>query len=275
MKKIYVLPILLIAIALMIPDKQLHAQDPNFHIYLCFGQSNMEGQGEIKPEDSVVDSRLKVMQSVTCGDRQKGLWYTATPPLCRCYTRMGPADYFGRTMVAHLPEEITVGIINVSVGGCKIELFDKNDYNDYAEDWMKTILEKYDNNPYNYLVELTKIAQKDGVIKGILLHQGESDNGDKQWPTKVKTIYENFISDLVLNPASVPLLVGELVSVDYGGICAGHNAIIATLPEILPNSYVIPSNGCTPKGDSIHFNRAGYQELGKRYAEQMLILYNK
>ena len=25
--------------------------DPNFHIYLAFGQSNMEGQGEIEPQD--------------------------------------------------------------------------------------------------------------------------------------------------------------------------------------------------------------------------------
>ena len=27
------------------------APDPNFHIYLAFGQSNMEGQGDSKPLD--------------------------------------------------------------------------------------------------------------------------------------------------------------------------------------------------------------------------------
>ena len=27
------------------------AQDPNFHIYLCFGQSNMEGNANIEQQD--------------------------------------------------------------------------------------------------------------------------------------------------------------------------------------------------------------------------------
>ena len=29
------------------------AQDKNFHIFLCFGQSNMEGNARIEPQDSV------------------------------------------------------------------------------------------------------------------------------------------------------------------------------------------------------------------------------
>lgn len=27
------------------------AQDPNFYIFLCFGQSNMEGAARIEPQD--------------------------------------------------------------------------------------------------------------------------------------------------------------------------------------------------------------------------------
>ena len=30
----------------------LSAPDPNFHIYLAFGQSNMEGQGTIEAQDT-------------------------------------------------------------------------------------------------------------------------------------------------------------------------------------------------------------------------------
>ena len=83
-----------------------YAQNPNFHIYLCFGQSNMEGQGPIESKDKTVDSRFKVMSTVDCSNlgRTKGTWYTAVPPLCRCYTKLSPSDYFGRTMVANLPE---------------------------------------------------------------------------------------------------------------------------------------------------------------------------
>jgi hypothetical protein len=120
------------------------------------------------------------------------------------------------------------------------------------------------------LVEVAKLAQKDGVIKGILLHQGESNTGDSQWPAKVKAIYNNLINDLGLNPDSVPLLAGEVVHADQGGLCASMNTIIARLPQTLPNSYVISSSKCADATDNIHFNSAGYRELGKRYARKML-----
>jgi hypothetical protein len=45
---------------------------------------------------------------------------------------------------------------------------------------------------------MAKLAQKDGVIKGILLHQGESNTNDREWPNKVKGVYENLLKDLNL-----------------------------------------------------------------------------
>ena len=261
---------------ILLLNLQGFAQNPNFHIYLCFGQSNMEGQGTIEAQDKTVNSRFKVMQAVTCSNlgRTKGKWYTAVPPLCRCWSGLSPADYFGRTMIENLPENISVGVVNVSVAGCKIELFDKVNYQKYTatitEDWLKNIIAEYNGNLYAHLVEVAKLAQKDGVIKGILLHQGESNTGDIQWPTKVKAIYNNLITDLALNPDSVPLLAGEVVHSDQGGLCASMNSIIANLPKTLPNSYVISSSQCTDATDNLHFNSAGYRELGKRYARKML-----
>jgi hypothetical protein len=237
----------------------------------------MEGQGAIEIQDKTVDSRFQVMETTGCSNlgRAKGDWYTAVPPLCRCYTGLSPADYFGRTMVANLPDSITVGIINVSVAGCKIELFDKNNYQAYAAtapDWMVSIINAYGGNPYAYLVEMAKLAQKDGVIKGILLHQGESNTGDTGWPEKVKGIYDNLITDLSLNADSVPLLAGELVNADQGGACASMNPIINKLPQTLPNSYIISSSGCTCASDHIHFDAAGYRKFGARYGVKMLSL---
>jgi hypothetical protein len=179
-------------------------------------------------------------------------------------------------MVANLPSEVKIGIVNVSVAGCKIEMFDKDNYMTYVstitEDWLKNIIKEYNGNPYGNLIEVAKLAQKDGVIKGILLHQGESNTGDGQWPSKVKKIYNNLIADLGLDPTKVPLLAGEVVNADQGGVCASMNSIIATLPKTLPNSYVISSKGCTDGADNLHFNAAGYRELGKRYANKMLSL---
>ncbi|HYX08484.1 MAG TPA: sialate O-acetylesterase, partial [Bacteroidales bacterium] len=238
----------------------------------------MEGPGDIEGQDQTVDSRFRVMQAVDCSNigRTKGNWYTATPPLCRCWSGLSPTDYFGRMMVANLPDSIRVGVINVSVAGCKIELFDKDNYQDYVssvtEDWLINIINEYNGNPYQYLVDLAKQAQQDGIIKGFLLHQGESNTGDKQWPTKVKKIYQDLINDLSLDADSVPLLAGEVVGADQGGVCASMNSIINVLPDTLSSAYVISSTGCTAGPDNLHFNSAGYRELGRRYAVRMLSL---
>jgi len=252
------------------------SQDTNLFVFLCFGQSNMEGFPGIEQQDKTpVDARFQVLAAVDFPNlgRKTGNWYPAVPPLCRSSSGLCPADYFGRTMVSNLPANIRVGIVNVSVAGCKIELFDKTNYQSYASTappWMTNIINAYGGNPYAHLVEMGKLAQKDGVIKGILLHQGESNTNDKEWPDKVKGIYDNLIKDLNLKAGEVPLLAGELVDADQKGACAGMNTIIDGLPGTIPNSYVISSMGCTSRPDHLHFNPAGYRELGKRYAEKML-----
>lgn len=262
-------------VGFLFSNSKAFSQDPNFYIYLCFGQSNMEGAAKPEAQDSIVDPRFQVMQSVDCPDlgRTKGNWYTAIAPLCRCRSGLSPADYFGRTMVANLPMNIRVGVINISVSGCKIELFDKDNYASYvstAPGWMTGMIKEYDGNPYGCLVEMAKLAQKDGVIKGILLHQGESNTNDTLWTKKVKLVYDNLMKDLNLNAQNVPLLAGEMLNSDQQGSCASMNKIIATLPQILPNSYVIPSEGCIGRPDHLHFTAKGYRVLGKRYAGQML-----
>jgi hypothetical protein len=269
--------VLILMAGLLLVNVRSFSQDPDFHIYLCIGQSNMEGAAKAELQDSTVDARFQVMQAVDCQNlgRTMGKWYPAVPPLCRCRTNLGPTDYFGRTMVANLPVNIKVGVIVVAVGGCKIELFDKDNYQSYittAPVWMKGMINEYAGNPYGRLLEMARLAQKDGVIKGILLHQGESNSNDSLWTRKVKGVYDNLIHDLKLDPQNVPLLAGETVNADQQGICAGMNATIATLPQTLPNSWVISSAGCADGPDNLHFSAAGYRELGKRYAEKMLSL---
>ena len=255
------------------------AQDPNFHIYLCFGQSNMEGAGAIEAQDRTSDDRFRVMGAVNCTAGSKsytlGRWHTASPPLTRCNTQLGPADYFGKTMIANLPANIKVGVVPVAIGGCDIALFDKVNYASYvatAPDWMRGSINLYGGNPYARLIEVAKIAQKEGVIKGILLHQGETNNGQSTWPAKVKEIYDNLIRDLGLNPAQTPLLIGELVTSAEGGACGLHNTVIARTPSVIPNAHVVSASGLPHNGDRLHFTSASYRVLGQRYAQKMLSL---
>lgn len=222
---------LLIA-GLMIMTRFLTASaevDPNFYVYLCFGQG----------------------------------------------TGLGMADYFGRTMVANLSQDIKVGVVDVAIGGTSIKGFLQEEVADYIKgeaDWFKGYMAAYDNDPYKRLVDMAKIAQKAGVIKGILLHQGETDNCQADWPQKVKKVYDRLIADLGLNAADIPLFVGETVSQAAGGACWGHNAVIAKVPEVIPNSYVISSSGCPQKGDGLHFTAQGYRVMGQRYAKAALHL---
>ena len=273
---------LLLSLLLLMGFTSLQAQDPNFHIYLCIGQSNMEGPAAIEPQDQIPNERFKMLAAVDCPDlnRIKGEWTDAVPPLFRCKTRLSPADYFGKTMVANLPAEVKIGLVNVAVAGSKIEIFDKVKYKEYLDTsaterpWMINMANEYGYNPYQTLVDLAKIAQKEGVIKGILLHQGESNTGDALWPQKVKKIYDDLLSDLNLAPNSIPLLAGELVGVDQGGKCASMNKIIATLPQVIPMAHVVSSEGLPAVPDKLHFNTEGIREFGKRYAEKMLEVQN-
>ncbi len=256
------------------------SQNPDFHIYLCFGQSNMAGASRAEAQDSTVDARFQMMAAMDCPDkgREMGNWYTATPPICDCKAGISPADYFGRTLIENLPANIKVGVINVSVGGCKIELFDKENYSSYvatAPHWMIGWINNYGGNPYGRLVEMARLAQKDGVIKGILLHQGESNPNDTLWTKKVKDIYDNLMADLNLNPAEVPLIAGELLSAEFNGKCHGFNQFINLLPEVIPNAHVVSSAGCPGAPDGLHFTADGYRKLGKRYGEKMLQIMTK
>jgi len=267
---------ILISALFLFVVSNLFAQDSNFHIYVCFGQSNMEGQGTIEEQDRNVDARFRVLQALDCPNlnREKGKWYTAVPPVCQCHSNLSPADYFGRTMIENLPDSITVGIINVAIGGCDIRIFDKDIYQDftatYTEDWFTSKVEAYDGNPYHHLMELAKQAQQDGVIKGILLHQGETNTGQAVWPVYVKKIYNDMLAELSLKAESVPLLAGEVLDAE-GSCCASMNEIINTLTTHIPTAHVISSEGC--KGmDYAHFDAEGYRILGRRYATKMLSL---
>ena len=116
---------------------------------------------------------------------------------------------------------------------------------------------------------MAKEAQKVGVIKGILVHQGENNSGQTDWPKRLKGVYENMLNDLGLNAEDVPLLVGE---VRHSGPCSGHNDIIKNVPSVISTAHVISSDGCEAAPDQYHFSVAGYKELGKRYATKMLEL---
>ncbi len=275
MKKMFFLAGLLLMTSFLKANAEV---DPDFYIYICFGQSNMEGNAQWEAQDEGnVDERFQML--ATCDfDKPKrtlGNWYKAECPIVNPVGKLGPSDYFGRTMVQELPDK-KIGVIAVAMGGSPIEMFDKDLYeqtykDNYNEWWAQIARNYYGANPYGRIIEMAKKAQEVGVIKGILLHQGESNNGQADWPDKVKKIYKDMLRDLGLRASDVHIFVGETEYAEMGGGCSLHNTVVAKIPEVIPTGHVvsakdIPGNGVDPW----HFSAEGYRTFGKRYAEAVL-----
>lgn len=259
------------------------AQDENFYIYLCFGQSNMEGywnQVQFEPEDLTgVSDRFLLLPC--CDDPARGRkrleWCVATPPLCRPNTYLTPVDYFGRTMAERLPDK-RIGVAMVAIGGISIKGFMKDHsiadpYNEAfrdADSWFRAAYETYNSRLYESLVEYGKRAQEDGVIKGIIMLQGESDTGQSYWAPYVKQVYNDLLADLGLKAKEVPLLVGETL---YNGtIFRDTNDMMDKITQTIPTAHVISADGCETSSDYVHFTAKGYRLIGKRYAAEELAI---
>lgn len=247
------------------------APDPNFHIYLAFGQSNMEGQGTIESQDKTVDPRFQMLSTIdNFNGRKLGTWNDAIPPLANKHGGLGPTDYFGRTLVEKLDPQIKVGVVVVAIAGCSIVAFDSpldDGYMSTQAGWFKDIVKDYGGDPYKRLVEMAKKAKEDGVIKGIIFHQGETDEGDGDWPNKVKKVYDRLVKDIGLD-ANIPFFAGE---VPYQGSSKGTNNNIRKLPQQSKNFYLVSAEGLNDLDMMrIHFSSQGYRDFGKRYAEKVM-----
>lgn len=290
--------ILLMCVSLGSVGNRSFAQepDPNFFIFLGIGQSNMQGKAPVhsKDKNSTDDftdddwARYKKLIIVDSNSSLIGTWATAKPPIVRPDTELGVTDYFGRTLVKGLADNYKIGVAVVAVDGASNRVFSKDQsvcsaYLTQAgtngETWVTGAAAQYGNYPYGKLVEMAKIAQKSGVIKGIIYHQGETDaaqDGDA-WLARVYELYTNLLADLNLSIDSVPFIAGEPVQQDMGGACYSAIPWVDKIPAYFKEqsgkeiAYVASSVGCNKiSSDNYHFSSAGYRKLGQRYGEIML-----
>ena len=267
------------------------APNPNFHIYIAYGQSNMAGNGDIVPSEDQAEApkNFIMLASHTANASQRsgkttqsiktGEWAAAIPPMFHAFENLSPADYFGRAMVDSLPG-VTVGIIPVAIGAVSIRAFDKDQYESYFKGDGKDIMswgwpKDYDNNPPGRILELAKKAKEVGVIKGFIFHQGESDGTDDNWRRTVYKTYKDVIDALGLDENEVPFVAGELLQ-EGNNCCGSKNGGIAQLKNNFKKFGLASSKGLQGNGkDPYHFGRAGVIELGKRYCSEMLKLIDK
>ena len=264
------------------------APDPNFHIYIAYGQSNMEGNATNfdKDIDGKEHPRVKMFAATKCDNLNRptvGEIYPAIPPMFKCYEGLSVADWFGRNMADSMPD-VTIGIVPVAQGGTSIRLFDPDDYQNYvstAADWLQNgVNGAYGGNALGRLIEVAKKAQEKGVIKGIIFHQGETDPGMSNWEEIVKKSYEYILSQLGLKAEETPFVAGEMIDkcVDNNnaaGCANGMRERVRGLKNYIENFGVAKSDGYGSKGDGLHFTVEGYRGMGERYAQEMLKLIDR
>ena len=274
---------------LMLATVATAAPNPNFHIYIAYGQSNMAGNGDINvalDQNQYSDHFLMLAShTANAGNRsgrtnqsiETGKWYTAIPPMFHAFENLSPADWFGRYMVDSLPG-VTVGIIPVAVGGVSIRAFLLDQYAAYFNgdgSSFKGWANDYGGNPMGRILELAKKAQEVGVIKGVLFHQGESDGTDDNWRNNVYKSYKTIIDELGLDENEVPFVAGELLQ-EGNNCCGSKNGDIAKLSTKFKKFGLASSKGLQGNGkDPYHFGRDGVVELGRRYCAEMLKLIDR
>lgn len=256
-----------------------YAQDPNFHIYLAYGQSNMSGQATVTAADKVTNPRFQVLRAANHSGQKVGEFYPAAPPMGHSQSKMGIVDFFGRAMIDSLPDSITVAVANVAIGGQSIDLFDKDRNTAYVQNaknkgdtWWLQYFDEYGGDLHKRIVEMGKIAKQKGVIKGFLFHQGEADYQMNDWPSRVKKVYDDFIEELELDPEKVPILIGELAPT---GDLGWRNSAVAEAADLIPNGHLVSAKDCPALKETnytLHFTREGYETFGRRYALKMLEL---
>jgi hypothetical protein len=235
---------------------QQHAVDSNFHVYLLIGQSNMAGRGPLDAESKQVNPRILMLDSLK-------QWVAATDPVHFDKPSMvgvGPAIGFAQEMLQHSKSNIKIGLIPCAWGGSPIKAWEPG-------------AAYLTGHPYDDAIARTRVALQQGVLKGILWHQGESDND-----TAHAAVYLDKLTQLIerlrteLQQPGVPFVAGEIGHFNKKTLI---NEVINQLPQHVRGTAVVSAKDLTDKGDQLHFDTKSARELGKRYARALQPLQRK
>ena len=228
-----------------------------FNLYLLMGQSNMAGRGKFEPEDKTPHPRVLMFSPAD-------QWVPAVEPITHDKPTMlgvGPGLAFGKALAEKEPGT-TIGLISCAFGGTPLKRWQKG------------------GDLYSNAVHRARLAMKDGTLKGILWHQGESDSGTTNNAYTYGERLGQMIQDLRadLGCPNLPFVAGQIGEFlyDRGPNHSQYprvvNAALAALPDKVPTTACVPSTGLKHKGDVLHFDAESQRELGRRYAKEMLRL---
>ena len=227
----------------------------NVWVFIMAGQSNMARRGIVEPEDTISDKRILSIN-------KDGEIIIAKEPLHFYEAERTGLDCgvsFAKTLIPKIPDSISILIIPTAVGGSSIR------------QWLGDSVYRNVKLFSNFLAKV-EIAKQNGIIKGILWHQGESDANEKDIPLhkqRLHLLFSKFRSAIGNN--ELPVLLGELGSFSENPV--NFNFINKAINDYVAedkNSRVISTKDLKDKGDHLHFDSNGQRMMGKRFAKAYL-----
>jgi hypothetical protein len=229
-----------------------------FHLYLLMGQSNMVGRDLKGMGAQQENPRILSLNP-------EGQWVVAKDPLHakigRIESGIGPGLSFATEMLnSGTDAKVTIGLIPCAVGGTPLGRWTKGKGGDL----------------YEQAIARAKAASKDGVVKGMIWHQGETDSEKQANADSYGTRLALMIQDLRrdLGQPELPVVVGQLgeflaLTPEKFPGAATVQAALRKIPDTVPHTAFADSAGLGHKGDKLHFNAEASKELGIRFARAM------
>lgn len=223
------------------------------HLFLLAGQSNMAGRGEVTPDRQQPVPGVHALQ-------RDGSWGPAVDPIHwdKSIAGVGLARSFAREYLARNPG-VEIGFIPAACGGSSLEVWVPGAY-----------FKSTNSHPYDDALARTRAVAPRGELKGILWHQGEADSHPGRsvhYERRLRELVDRFRNDLAV--PELPMVIGQLGEFsgrpwtpDRYKVDAVHRRLAYEDPHIA----FVSAAGITAKDDLVHFDSAGLDELGRRYA---------
>jgi len=238
-------------------------------LWLLCGQSNMKGRG-FMPEDPKNDPRIVMMHKM---DDQ---WYLARHPLhltgdAKTFqgndnAGVGPGLAFAEVL-AEQDKTAAIGLVPCAVGGSTIKL------------WLKGA-KLYEDALRRAKLALQTTTPVKARLRGILWLQGEANANAGELPMhteRLRIMIEAFRTDL--EQPDLPFIactIGEMQPEPRLSDLKSMNDIQLALPKTVPHTACVDARDLkTHIGDSVHFDTAAQNEIGKRFAAKLAEMQKK
>lgn len=235
-------------------------------LFLLIGQSNMKGRGHM-PEEPLNDPRFVMMHL------KNDQWYHARHPLHLTgdpktfkghdNAGVGPGLAFA-TEIAAADPKARIGLLPCAKGGSAISLWSEK------------------GRLYLEAVRRTKQALSEGPkgktrLRAVLWLQGEADSKVAKlpgYPAALNSLVDRLRADFdIPDLPFIACTIGEMNKDTAGVKRAEMNKLLLDLPNQRENTACVDARDLIGHiGDSVHFDTASQEEMGRRFAAKLLEL---